>query len=84
MNLIQVIGEAEVVGDVFKMKVKELIKLLSNVNPNASVIVDDDWEIKSIAEKSREEAQEYAKLELLDYNITEVEESEDKQYVRIW
>ena len=66
------------------MKVKELIKLLSNVNPNASVIVDDDWEIKSIAEKSREEAQEYAKLELLDYNITEVEESEDKQYVRIW
>ena len=66
------------------MKVKELIKLLSNVNPNASVIIDDDWTIKSIAEKSREEAQEYAKLELLDYNITEVEESEDKQYVRIW
>lgn len=66
------------------MKVKELIKLLSNVNPNATVIVDEDWEIKSIAEKSRGEAQEYAKLELLDYNIAEVEESEDKTYVRLW
>lgn len=66
------------------MKVKELIKLLSNVNPNALVIVDDDWTIKSMAEKQRGEAQEHAKLELLDYNISEVEMSADKTYVRIW
>lgn len=66
------------------MKVKELIKLLSNVNPNATVIVDEDWEIKSMAEIINCSGYKYAQEELFNNKISEVEESEDKTYVRLW
>lgn len=66
------------------MKVRELIEYLSQVNQEATVIIDEDWAVKTMAEKSKGEAQEYAKLKLLDYNISEVEESEDKMYIRLW
>ena len=66
------------------MKVKELIKLLSNVNPNALVIVDEDWCIRSMAKNIDCSGCKYAQEALFRSQISEVEESADKTYIRLW
>ena len=66
------------------MTVKELIELLAKTNQDATVIVDEDWSMKSMAENDMHESSEYAQKELYDSKISEVEMSDDKTYVRIW
>ena len=67
------------------MTVKELIEKLSDMNSNATVILDKDWYTKNAAEHGLgSEMIEYNKKALLENGVTEVVESDDKTYVRLW
>lgn len=58
------------------MKVKELIEILNKYNPDAEVINNDCF----MSEFDRKEAKKYN----ISDDITEVEQDETKQFVRVW
>ena len=67
------------------MTVKELIKKLSNVNPNSIVIFEENWYTYYAAKHSiDDDTIEANKRSLLNDSVTEVEESDDGAYVRLW
>lgn len=67
------------------MTVKELIKKLSNLNPNSIVIFEESWYTYYAAKHSiDDDTIEANKRSLLNDSVTEVEESDDGAYVRLW
>lgn len=58
------------------MKVKELIEILNKYNPDAEVINNDYF----MSEFDRKEQNRYG----ISDSITEVEQDETKQFVRVW
>lgn len=67
------------------MTVKELIKKLSSMNPNSIVILEEDWyTYYAVKHSINDDTIEAGKRALLNDSVTEVEESDDGAYVRLW
>lgn len=67
------------------MTVKEMIEKLQGMNQEAIVFMSEDWQDKLLAEIVENEDVARYHQEVLDENvISEIEESHDKKYVRLW
>lgn len=64
------------------MTVKEMIEKLQGMNQEAIVIVDDDWKLRENSENGI--IMTYHIEQFHNAWIDEIEQSDDKKYVRLW